>query len=52
MEEKTWDLKDGKLVIKLSDSGIIYTYNYWFSNNDRTLLLTRALGYSIIYTKQ
>ena len=48
----TWDLKDGKLVIKLSDSGLIYTYNYWFSNTDRTLVLTRALGYSIIYTKQ
>jgi hypothetical protein len=51
-ETGTWELRENKLSIGLLDSGLIFEYNYWFSNSDRTLLLTRTLGYSIIYTKQ
>jgi len=51
-EKGTWELQDSKLSIELADSGLIYDYNYWFSNNNRTLLLTRTFGYSILYTKQ
>lgn len=36
----TWDLKDGKFILNYTDSNVPYTYNYAFSNNDRTLTLT------------
>lgn len=51
-ENGTWDLNDNKLSIKLSNSALPYDFNYWFSNNNRTLLLTRTFGYSIVYTKK
>jgi hypothetical protein len=49
----TWDVKDGKLVMDFTDSGFTWTYNYVFSNNDRTLSLTfTAGGLTQVYTKQ
>ena len=51
-ETGTWKLQDSKLSIELADSGLIYAYNYWFSNNNKTLLLTKTFGYSILYSKQ
>jgi len=49
----TWDVKDGKLVMDFTDSGVDWTYNYVFSNNDRTLSLTStAGGLTQVYTKQ
>jgi hypothetical protein len=35
-----WDIKDGKLVVILSDDSLTLTYSYAFSNNDKTLTLT------------
>lgn len=51
-ESGTWKLQDNKLTIQLPDLALTYYYNYWFSNNDQTLLLTKTFGYSILYTKQ
>lgn len=51
-EVGTWELQDSKLSITLTNSGIVHDYNYWFSNNNRTLLLTKTFGYSLLYTKQ
>lgn len=48
----TWELKENKLSITLSDSAEVHNYNYWFSNSNRTLLLTKTFGYSLVYTKQ
>ncbi len=51
-ESGTWALKDNKVTIQLPDLAITYYYNYWFSNNDQSLLLSKTFGYSILYTKQ
>ncbi|VVB61215.1 Uncharacterised protein [uncultured archaeon] len=49
----TWDVKDGKLIMDFTDSGFTWTYNYVFSNNDRTLSLTfTAGGLSQVFIKQ
>ena len=49
----TWDVKDGKLVMDFTNSGVNWIYNYVFSNNDRTLSLTfTAGGLTQVYTKQ
>jgi hypothetical protein len=52
----TWDLKNGKLVIDLTSATAPFTltYNYIFSNNDRTLsLISASTGSStIVFTKQ
>lgn len=48
----TWTLQDNKVAIQLPDLAITHYYNYWFSENDQTLLLTKTFGYSILYTKQ
>lgn len=50
-----WDLKDGKLVIDMPNTNppLTATYNYIFSNNDRTLTLTDInAGSNTVYTKQ
>jgi hypothetical protein len=41
----TWDLRDGKFIfVLLSDTGpLTYTYNYVFSNNDRTLSISPTI---------
>jgi hypothetical protein len=37
----TWELKDGKLVLMItSETGYTNTYDYVFSNNNKTLELT------------
>lgn len=51
-ESGTWMLQDNKLTIQLPDLAITYYYNYWFSNNNQTLLLSKTFGYSLLYTKQ
>lgn len=51
-ESGTWSVKNNKLTIQLPDLAITYSYNYEFSNNDQTLLLSKTFGYSILYTKQ
>jgi hypothetical protein len=52
----TWDLKNGKLVIELQSvtAPFTLTYNYIFSNNDRTLSLISAStgGLILVFTKQ
>ena len=51
----TWDLKDGKLIIKSmsSSSSIPLTYNYIFFDNDRALTLTDSvLSETLVWTKQ
>jgi len=49
----TWDLKDGKLVINIPSYNLNDTYNYAFSNNDKTLTLTLILNnYFQVWTKQ
>lgn len=48
----TWEISNNKLNIVIEEQGITHAYNYEFSNNDRKLLLTKTLGYSIVYTKQ
>ncbi len=50
-EPGTWMLQDNKLTIQLPDLALTYYYNYWFSDNDQTLLLSKTFGYSILYTK-
>jgi hypothetical protein len=48
----TWDLKEGKLVLVLS-TGRTITYNYLFSNNNRTLaLIDLEYGTTFNVTKQ
>lgn len=51
-EPGTWQLQNSKVSIGLSESGVIHDYTYWFSNNNRTLLLAKTFGYSIVFTKQ
>lgn len=51
-ERGTWRLKDNKLTITLSDSGLVHDYSYWFSQANQTLLLQKTFGYSILYTRQ
>lgn len=53
-ETGTWDIEDGKLVLKFPDSYLTYIFNYEFSNNERTLSLSSALGTSMtqVFTKQ
>lgn len=48
----TWEIHNNKLLIVLEKQGISHSYNYWFSDNDQALHLTKALGYSIVYSKQ
>jgi uncharacterized protein YceK len=49
----TWDVKDSKFVMDFTDTGVAWTYNYVFSNNDSTLsLTTTAGGLTQVYTKQ
>lgn len=51
----TWNLTDSKLVINLLSTNYLFTYtfNYTFSNNNRTLILISSGGYTpVIYTKQ
>jgi hypothetical protein len=49
----TWDLIDGKLVINLPSYNLNDTYNYAFSNNDKTLTLTfTGNNYVEVWTKQ
>lgn len=49
----TWDLRDGKLVIKIPSYNLNDTYTYEFSNNDRTLMTTLlSNNFSLVYTKQ
>jgi hypothetical protein len=50
-----WDLNGGKLVMDLLDDDVpfILTYNYLFSNIDKTLSLTSMSGVEPrVYTKQ
>ncbi|KYK22323.1 hypothetical protein AYK25_02675 [Thermoplasmatales archaeon SM1-50] len=49
----TWELTDGKLVINLISISLITTYNYTFSNNDKTLTLTFIENnFTEVWTKQ
>jgi thioredoxin-related protein len=49
-----WDLRQGKFVMEFPDSHLTYTFNYAFSNNDRTLSLSSAVTTSTtqVFTKQ
>lgn len=48
-----YELKDGKFVCDLPSHGITHTYEYSFSNNDKTLTLTDvSYGDTDVYTKQ
>ena len=50
-----WDLKGGKLVMDLLNDDVPFTltYNYIFSDNDKTLSLTSMSGVEPrVYTKQ
>jgi len=48
----TWDLKDGKLVIRL-DATSSLVYNYVFSDNNSTLSLTSTMGgVTQVFTKK
>lgn len=50
----TWEIKDEKFIMKFPNPLLIYTFNYSFSNNDRTLTLTSAYYSSTTqeFTKQ
>ena len=50
----TWELQNGIFLMKFPDSGLTYRFYYLFSNNDRTLSLSSAVGSSItqVFTKQ
>lgn len=51
-ETGTWDVKDGKIILKLS-SGYTPTFTYSFSDSDLTLKLTSILdGSTAVYTKR
>jgi hypothetical protein len=40
----TWDVKDGKLVIRFDAFSASWVYNFIFSDNDNTLSLTSTMG--------
>ena len=49
----TWDIVHGKLFINLTSISLESTYNYTFSNNDKTLTLTFIENNFIeVWTKQ
>jgi len=49
----TWEIKDGRIILYLSDVQGNLTSNYAFSNNDNTLtLFDTGSGDPVIYTKQ
>jgi hypothetical protein len=50
----TWDLKNGTFIMKFPDSHLTYPFYYVFSDNDRTLSLSSAVGSStpMVFTKQ
>jgi hypothetical protein len=49
----TWELINGKLDINIPSYNLNDTYNYAFSNNDKTLMLTLILNnYTQVWTKQ
>ena len=49
-----WDLKNGTFIMKFPDSHLTYPFYYVFSDNDRTLSLSSAVGTStpMVFTKQ
>ena len=48
-----WELKDGKLVLDIYTSGLIITYDYYFSEENTKLNLRHVGGESYsTYTKQ
>ena len=49
-----WSLKNGTLVMEVPDKYLIFTFNYAFSNNDKTLSLSSAVTTSTTtdFTKQ
>jgi hypothetical protein len=55
VEEKAdgiWNIKDGELIISSADFGLA-SFDYTFSNNDKTLTLSETLsGAKMIFTKQ
>ena len=51
-EPGNWELKDNKLLIHLPNLAITNSFSYWFSDNDKTLILAKTFGYSIRYSKQ
>ncbi|VVB62289.1 Uncharacterised protein [uncultured archaeon] len=50
----TWYLQNGIFIMNFPDSYLTYRFNYLFSNNNRTLSLSSAVGSSItqVFTKQ
>ena len=49
----TWDIGDGQLVINLTSISLESTYEYTFSNNDKTLTLTFVENnFTEVWTKQ
>jgi len=53
-ETGTWKLQNSTLIMKFPVSYLTYIFDYTFSNNNRTLSLSSALGTSItqVFTKQ
>ena len=49
----TWDVKDGKITIKMSDDEAPLAYTYSFSENNTTLtLISISSGETSVFTKQ
>ncbi len=49
-----WDIKDEKLVITIGDNELVYSYDYYFSENNSKLHLKDVSGGGdfVVYTKQ
>jgi outer membrane lipoprotein SlyB len=49
----TWELKDGKVVMVVTEQGqtITSVYDYTFSNNDNTMTFTNTVGHIFTFTK-
>jgi len=48
----SYDVKNGKLILSMDNSNIVYTIDYYFSNNDQVFTLSYTNGDTLVFTKR